>query len=168
MRAAIEAALNRRIVELSHRFSSQEGRDRPVVDLAVVIVSATQVDEHILIAAVVADTLYKAAPVDARTIERSEAHITPVFHLDDFGAELCRSHADPGDDKGQARRAATSLPDPSGTVSGIAVGRFGFDVPEPTLTHVHRADISAGENADVGSLRFQAVVTAIRMGVIEL
>jgi hypothetical protein len=82
---AIELSLDVRIKESTNGFGVQQPGDGLAVDFAIMIVGAAQTDQHVFVAAIIADALNETASVDIRAIERSEFHGASILNVDRFG-----------------------------------------------------------------------------------
>src|SRR5260370_41775295 len=83
--------LDARIIKSTHRASVQKRRYSAVVDLAVMIVCAVQVNRHVFIAPVVAQRLDEAASVHVGAVEWWEIDLPSVFNWHLLGSKLRRS-----------------------------------------------------------------------------
>ena len=82
MRPAIETAFDRGVVITAHRFCRHERRDRPAVDLAVVIEGAIQGYQHVFVARIVAHAPDETASRDdVCAIKRSQIDFAAIFDV---------------------------------------------------------------------------------------
>src|SRR6266487_2427967 len=86
MRPTIEAAFDRGVVITSHRFCRHECRDRPAVDLAVVIERTIQGYQHVFVAPVVAHGPEEAASCYVCTIKKPQIDFAAVFDVHALGS----------------------------------------------------------------------------------
>src|SRR5687768_15442442 len=87
--AAIEATSYVCVVIASDRIRPQQARDDNRSNTAVVIVSAVEVDEHVLVPSVVADALNHAATANGLTLERLEVHHAAILNQYRFRLHRC-------------------------------------------------------------------------------
>src|SRR6516165_6552115 len=81
MRSAVEPPFDRRSVIVPHRFSRQQVCNRILIDLAIMIPSPPQVDQHVSIFWVVADALYETTSSDGVTSKWGEVDQTTIFDI---------------------------------------------------------------------------------------
>jgi hypothetical protein len=91
-RSVFSCALDTLIVELAHRRGRQERIKRCRRHFAVVLVRAAQIDQHVTLRLVIADSLDEAAPRRVSAGERLQINRAPVFDVDRFCAKRRSDH----------------------------------------------------------------------------
>lgn len=99
MRPAVELPLDRGAEVTTHGLGSQQAVHCGRNDLAVVIPSAAEIDQHVAIFRVVTDPLNEAASGNGVTLERIEAYQPSILYIDGFCS--CSD----GETRGEERQA---------------------------------------------------------------
>jgi hypothetical protein len=76
------------IEKLAHGWCAHQTVERQRRKLAILIVNALDVDDHMASGLVVTDTLNEAAPVNVPALERLEIDGAAISYVDRFGANL--------------------------------------------------------------------------------
>ena len=87
-------AFDLHVVELPHRRGGQPFIDNGLRHLAVVVIDRFQLDDHVLIGGVVAESIGDTAPRDVLASEGFEIQRPAVFDVDGFGVGPCGAQQD--------------------------------------------------------------------------